>query len=108
MHRLPIWFQLEVLPADLRTLLYYFQQGDEKFILAPYYLLIYQQQQQHLKSILWVTGSQCKDVRTGVMCSVFLVLQNSVSSALKDLKLSNRFFWKTRQKSVTVVKSAGN
>ncbi len=33
-----------------------------------------------LKSILTVTGSQCKDLRTGVICSDFLVLVTKVDS----------------------------
>jgi len=50
-----------------------------------------------LKSILNVTGSQCKDLRTGVMCSYFLVLL-----VLYELQLSYGRFGKGSQESITI------
>ncbi len=41
-----------------------------------------------LKSILIATGNQCKDLRTGVICSDFLILV----SILDELELSNGAF----------------
>ncbi len=41
------------------------------------------------KSILNVTGSQCKDLRTGVICSDSVSSQNRGSSVLDEMQLSN-------------------
>ena len=34
-----------------------------------------------LNSILYITGSQCKDLRIGVMCSLLLVLVSTLAAA---------------------------
>ncbi len=60
-----------------------------------------------LKSILNVTGSQCQDLRTSVMCSDFLVLVRIGSSVLDELQLSNGLLWKADEETITIIHPAG-
>ncbi len=64
-----------------------------------------------LKSILNVNGSQCKDVRTGVICLDFLVLfwhfLNAGSSVLYELQLSNGLLGKVGEETITIFHTAG-
>ena len=55
-----------------------------------------------LKSILNLTGSQCKDLRTGVICSYVLVLL----SVLYELTLSYGLFGKASEESITIIHPA--
>ena len=55
-------------------------------------LFIDQTNNNILMSVKWITGNQCEDLRTGVMCSVVLVL---VRVNLNELKPSNCVFGKT-------------
>jgi len=57
-----------------------------------------------LISNLNVTGSQCKDLRTGVTCSYFLVLL----SVLDELQLSYGLFGKASEESITIIHPAGD
>jgi len=60
-----------------------------------------------LKSILNVTGSQCKDLRTGVMCSYFLVLLRIPTVAL-EVQLSYGLFGKASEEAITIIYPAGD
>ncbi len=53
-----------------------------------------------LKTVLNVTGSQCKDLRTGVICSDVLVLD--------ELQLSNGLLWKAGEETSTIIHPAGD
>ena len=55
-------------------------------------------------SILNLTGSQCKDLRTGVICSYVLVLL----SVLYKLQLSYGVFGKASEESITIIHPAGD
>ncbi len=61
-----------------------------------------------LKSILNVTGSQCKDLRTGVMCSYFLVLVRILAAVLDELQMSNGLLWKAGEETSTIIHPAGD
>ncbi len=68
---------------------------------------------KRVKSILNITGSQCKDLRTGVMCSYFLVLvifsgSNPGSSVLDELQLSNGLLGKAGEETITIIHPAGD
>ncbi len=59
-----------------------------------------------LKSILNVTGSQCKD-----WCDVLRISgssQNPGSSVLDELQLSNGFLWKASEETITIIHHAGD
>ncbi len=61
------------------------------------------------KSILNVTGSQCKDLRTGVICSDLLVLVRIPgNSVLDELQLSNGLLWKAGEETITTIHPAGD
>jgi len=57
-----------------------------------------------LISNLNVTGSQCKDLRTGVTCSYFLVLL----SVLDELQLSYGLFGKGSEEDITIIHRVGD
>ncbi len=54
-----------------------------------------------LKSILNVTGSQCKDLRTGVICSDFQIFR--FSSQNPGIQLSNGLLWKAGEETITII-----
>ncbi len=58
-----------------------------------------------LKSILNVPGSQCKDLRTGVVLIFSGSSQNPGSSVLDELQLSNGLLWK---ETITIIHPAGD
>lgn len=59
----------------------------QKCALAPYHLVLYKRNISILKSVLWHTASQSKDLRTGLMWSTFLVLVRT--RVLDQLQLSD-------------------
>ncbi len=59
-----------------------------------------------LKSILNVTGSQCKDLRTGVICSDFLVLVRILVAAF--WMSCSCLLWKAGEETVTIIHPAGD
>lgn len=56
--------------------------ADQKCILVRNHSVLYKPTAIFSKSILWQTGSQCKDLRTGAMWSTFLVLVSMRAEAL--------------------------
>ncbi len=65
-----------------------------------------------LKSSLNVTGSQCKDLRTGVICSDFLVLVRILAAAFwmscSCLILNVFLLWKAGEETITIIHPAGD
>ncbi len=62
-----------------------------------------------LKPILNVTGSQCKDLRTGMIClDLSGSSQNPCSSDLDELLLSNGLLWKAGEETITIIHPAGD
>src|SRR4029434_10533733 len=57
-----------------------------------------------LKSNLKVTGSQCRAAKTGLMCSLLLVLVNS--RVLNELKSLSCFLWEASKDCITIIKTA--
>ncbi len=59
-----------------------------------------------LKSILNVTGSQCKDLRTGVICSDVLVLVRILAAVF--WMSCSCLLWKAGEETITIIHPAGD
>jgi len=61
-----------------------------------------------IKSILNVTGSQCKGLRTDVICSYFLVLLGILAAAFCMSCNYYGLFRKASEEAITVIHPAGD